>query len=143
MAGHGLGPAEDQRRLLAQTAIDPQFDLGIEDVQERIEVAITRRGEERVDDLPLSHDIRVGLRSALHAPSRAAGELLSRRFGTVESRGDVREWHRKDIVQHEGEPLRRRQRVKHDQEREPDGVGKQRLLLGVNAVVQVTTGSGT
>jgi hypothetical protein len=105
---HGLGAAKDERRLLAQTGIDPELDLGSEHRDECVEVAIARRGEEGVDDLPLSHEIRVGLRGALHAPSRAAGELLSRRFGTVQSRGDVREWHGEDVMQHEGKSLRRR-----------------------------------
>ena len=110
-----------------------RLDLGREDRDERVEVAITRRGEEGVDDLPLLHEIRVGLASAVHAPSRAAGELLSRRLGTVQSRGDVREWHRKDIMQHEGKSLRRRQRVEHHQKCKPNRVGEQRFLLGVDA----------
>ena len=38
-------------------------------------------------------------------------------------------------MQDEREPLRRRQRLEHDQERQADGVGEHRLLLGVEMLV--------
>jgi hypothetical protein len=38
-------------------------------------------------------------------------------------------------VQDEREPLGRRQPLQHDQQRQPDGVGEERLLLGVGPVL--------
>lgn len=38
------------------------------------------------------------------------------------------------VVQHEGEPLGGAQMFEHDQQRQPDRVGEQRLLLRVGAV---------
>jgi hypothetical protein len=38
-------------------------------------------------------------------------------------------------VEHEGEPLGRRQGVQHHQQRQPDPLGQQRLLLGVAAAL--------
>ena len=53
---------KDQRGFLAQhAAVDPQFDAGIEHRDQGAEVAIARGGEERVDDLALSCEVRVRL----------------------------------------------------------------------------------
>ena len=53
----------------------------------------------------------------------------------VDDLGDLVERHAEHVVQHEGEPLGRRQRLEHDEQREADRVGEQRLLLGVGLVV--------
>ena len=37
-------------------------------------------------------------------------------------------------MQHEREPLRRRQRLEHDEQRQADGIGQQRLVLGIDPV---------
>jgi hypothetical protein len=39
-------------------------------------------------------------------------------------------------VQHERRPLRRREGVEHDEQREPDRVGEQRLVLRIDLLVQ-------
>ncbi len=143
MGCHGVSAAKDQRGLLAQdAAVDSQLDVGIEHGEERLEVAIARGSEERVDQLPLSHEIRIGLGEPRTSP-RAAGKLLRGCFGAVEDRGDLRESHAEHVVQHEREPLRRTQRIEHHQQREADGVGDQRLLLGATVSARLTTGSGT
>ena len=54
MPGHGLGAAKNERGSGAQhAAITPELDIGIEHGDERVEVAIARSGEERIDD-PMS-----------------------------------------------------------------------------------------
>jgi hypothetical protein len=39
-------------------------------------------------------------------------------------------------VEDEREPLRRSQRVEDDEQRQPDRVGEQRLVLGIDAVLE-------
>jgi hypothetical protein len=60
-----------------------------------------------------------------------AGQLLGRGWRAVEHRGDFVERDREDVVQHERQPLGRRQRVQHHQQRNADRVGQQRMLLRV------------
>jgi hypothetical protein len=45
-------------------------------------------------------------------------------------------------VEHEREPLRRRQRLEHDEQRQTDGIGEQRLVLGIDPSTRSTSGSG-
>ena len=66
--------------------------------------------------------------------ARPAGELARRLGRAVDDRRDLVERHGEHVVQHEREPLGRRQRLEHDEQREPDRVGQQRLVLGVGAV---------
>jgi hypothetical protein len=40
-------------------------------------------------------------------------------------------------VEHERESLRRRQRLEHDEQRQTDGIGQQRLVLGIDPVRRV------
>ncbi len=50
--------------------------IGVEDGEERLEVAVTRRGQEGVDHLPLALHVDVGDgRLALNAPAGPAGQL--------------------------------------------------------------------
>jgi hypothetical protein len=82
----------------------------------------------------LARQVTVWLRRVPDASPRAAGELLRGGFGAVESGTDVGEWHAEHVVQHEREPLGGSQRVEHHEQREPDRVGEERFLLGVDAV---------
>ncbi len=45
---------------MRRTPVGPQHDIWVEDRDERIEVAMVRRGEERVDHLPLPGEVGVG-----------------------------------------------------------------------------------
>jgi hypothetical protein len=45
---------------MRRSPVGPQHDIGVEDRDERIEVAAVRRGEEGVDYFPLAGDIGVG-----------------------------------------------------------------------------------
>jgi hypothetical protein len=60
--------------------------------------------------------------------------LASRVGRAVEDGADLVEGNREHVVEDVGEPLCRRQRLEHDEQREADGVGEQRLVLGVGAV---------
>ena len=134
--GHGLGAADDARHALGHVAhVGAQHHVGIEDGEEPVEVAVVRGGEEGLDDLALLVEAGVGHDAlALHPAPRAAGQLPRRLGRAVHDRRDVGERHREHVVEHEREPLWRRQGVEHDEHRQPHRVGHERLVLGVGAV---------
>ena len=74
------------------------------------------------------------VRLGAHAPACPAGELARRLRGALDDRRDLVEGHGEDVVQHEREPLRRRQRVQHREQRQADRIGQQRLVLGIDPV---------
>ena len=134
LAGDRLRPAQ-----LGQAArrpeVDPQHHVRVEDGHEPVEVAFACGGEERLHDLALRGQVRVGNRArAADAPPRPARELPRRLRRAVDDGGDLVERHAEDVVEDEGQPLRRRQRLEHDEQRQPDRVGDERLVLGVDAV---------
>ncbi len=92
-------------------------------------------GEKGLDDLALRLHVRVGggVPSA-DPPARAARELPRRRRRAADDRGDVIEGHAEQIVQHECEPLRGREVLEHDEQREPYRVGQDGLLLRIHGV---------
>ena len=68
------GCASQLGHALAMVVADD--DVGIEHGDKRVEIAVTRRGEERVDDCALRLNVCVGCRcSVLHTPSRPARQL--------------------------------------------------------------------
>jgi hypothetical protein len=81
-------------------------------------------------------EVGVGERGrCLHPAAGAARELPRRGWGALDDRRDLIEWHGEDVVEDEGEPLGGSERVEDDEQRQPDRVGEQRLLLGVDAVL--------
>ena len=130
----GTAALEDHRRDAARTAhrqpaagghVDAQDDVGVEHLQERLEVACAGGRQEGVDDLALTAEVGVGpRRRAAHAPPGAARQLPRGLGCAVDDRRDLVEGNGEHVVQHEGEPLGRRQRLEDDQEREADGVGE-------------------
>ena len=133
LPGHGGGSPDQRRRRGAAAAVGAQHDLGVEDGDERVEVTVAGGGEEGVDHLALAAEVGVGHgRVALHPAPGPAGQLAGGVRGAADHRGDVVEGHGEHVVEHEGQPLGRRQRVEHDEEGEADRVGQQRLLLGID-----------
>jgi AcrR family transcriptional regulator len=106
-------------------------DVRVEHRDQRIEVARPRGGQERVHNPALLGQAGVlPERGAAHAPPAAARELPGRVGTSTRDGADLVERHREHVVQDERQPLGRGQRLQHDQEREPDRVGDQRLVLG-------------
>ena len=123
------------RRRGADAAVGSQHDVRVEHRDQRLEVAVAGGGEEGVDDFALAGEIGVGHRGrSLHPAPRAARELPRRGRGAPDDGRDLVERHAEHVVQHEREPLGGRQRLEHDEQREPDRVGQQRLVLGVDPV---------
>jgi hypothetical protein len=78
----------------------------------------------------------------LDSPARPACELLRGGFGAIEQRRDIRERHFEHVVKHERKPLRRGQRVKNDEQREPNRIGEQSFLLRVEVLAECDDGVG-
>lgn len=116
-------------RLFGRTQFDralvgAEDDVGVEDGEQRVEVAVSCGGEEGIDERRLAEPICLtGRGGLLYAGAGSACELTGRGGAALDDRGDLVERDREDVVQDEGNPLGRRERVEHDQEREPDRVG--------------------
>jgi hypothetical protein len=104
----------------------------------------TRGREERVDQLGLPETGR--LATCLLSPdatARATCELAGCRRAASHDRRDLLERHAEHVVQHERDALCWRERGEHDQQRESDRVGEQRLVLGSDPAASLAAGSGT
>ena len=100
-----------------------------------VEVAVARRAARKASTTcRWRPGRRRARRRALDPAAGPAGQLPGRGRGAVQDRGDLLERHGEHVVQHERQPLGRGQRVQHHQQRQPDRVGQQRLVLGVAAV---------
>ena len=109
---------------------DAEDHIGVEDGDQPLEVAVARRREEGVDQLTLLVEARLGVqRRALHTAASSARELTRGVGRAVEDGGDLVEWDAEHVVEHEGEPLARRQRLEHDEQRQADRVCDQHLVL--------------
>src|SRR6202007_294433 len=78
------------RREIGVT-VGAEDDLRVEHLEQTLEVAVARRGEERIDDLALLGEA-LGARLRLdspHAPSGAARKLARCRGGAPGDRGDL------------------------------------------------------
>ena len=103
--------------------IGAEHDVGVEHRQQPLEIAAARSREKCIDDLLLPAEISIRRRRrSLHAAAGAAGELPRRGGRAADDRRDLLEGDGEHIVQHEGEPLGRRQRFQHHQQRRTDGV---------------------
>ncbi len=118
----------------AALAVGAQHDLGVEDGDERVEVAATRRGVERVHHPAPAGAVARGRGRVLHAPAGPARELAGRVGGPLEHHRDLVERHREHVVEDERESLGRAQRLEHHEHREPDGVGELGLVRGIAVV---------
>ena len=143
VAGHLLRATEEQRGGWApRAAVGAQHDIRMQHRDERVEVAVARRREERVDDLALAGRVAVGRRRLPHAPACAAGELARRGRRAGHDQRDLVERHREHVVQDERQPLGRRQGVEHDEQREPDRIGEYGLVLGIDGLGPADDGVG-
>ena len=142
VAGDGLGAADDPRRRGA-AGVAVQHDVGVEHGHQAVEVAGPGGAEEGVDDRPLPGEVGLGRRRRLlHLAPGAAGELAGGGRRLVEDRGDLLERDGEAVVQHEGHPFRRWQGLQHGHQRHADGIGEQRLVLGLHGVGPVDDGVG-
>jgi hypothetical protein len=104
--------------------------LGVEDGEQRREIAFAQRGQIGFDHLPLAREVWLARRAA-HAATGTAGELASGSLALAEDGRDGVERHAEHLVQHERQALGWGERLEHDQQREPDGVGHDRLVLRI------------
>ena len=112
------------------------INVGIEQLEQRVEVPGTGRREERVHELLLAVQVGVGLGvRAPDAPTCPACQLAGRRRRAIDNRRDLLERDPEHVVKNVCKPLRRRQRLEHDEQREPNGVRQHGLLLGPGGLI--------
>jgi hypothetical protein len=113
-------------------AVGTAYDIGGQYGEQGVEVAVTGGGEERLDDTTPLGELGGGhTGDAAHPMPRPAGQLLRCGRGAVENGRDLVEGHGEQVVQHEGDPLGRAQRVEDHEHRAADRVDEHRLMLGV------------
>ncbi len=123
----------DDAWLPGGTELGTLHDIGVEDLDEGVEIGSPRRRVERVDHLPLTREIPIGpgnLRAVDPTP-RSAGELPCGRGVSVDDVGDLVEGQVEHVVQHERQPFCRGEPFEYDKRRQAHRVGQQCLLLGV------------
>jgi hypothetical protein len=104
-------------------AVGPEHDVRVEHREQCLEVTAARRGHEGLDDLPLAGEIRLGQRGrSLYPTASAARELPCRGGRAPDHRSDLLERHGEQVVQHERDPLGRRQRLEHHEQCQADRV---------------------
>ena len=112
-------------------AVGSQNGVGVEHGDERLEVPEARGGQESLDHLLLAAPVAgAHLVAALDAPASPAGQLASRGRRPADDRRDVLERHREEVVEHEGEALRRSERLEQNQQGRANRVGEDRLFFG-------------
>ena len=135
--GDGLRAADQRGHARTRrTAVRSNDDVGVEDGQQAVEVALARGGQERVDDGPLAVEVDVRNGRALDASTGPARELSGRRRRPADDGRDVVERQREHVVEDEGDAFGGRQGVEDDEQGEPDRIAEQRLLLGIEAVLR-------
>jgi hypothetical protein len=100
--------------------IGAQHDLWVEDRHKASEVTGASRRQEGVHDGPLTVETDIG-HGRTPDPATGTARKLARRGGSpANDRCDVVKRHPEHIVQHERDPLSRRERVQDNQQCEPD-----------------------
>ena len=83
--------------------------------------------------------VRVG-RGLVDAAPRPAGQLAGGLRRPLDDRRDLVERHGEHVVQHERQPLGRRQGVQHHEQRHSHRVGQHRLVLGIDFADRIDDG---
>jgi len=73
MAGDSLGSAQGGQRFPARSEIEAENHIWGQHIQERLEVPVTRGGQERVHRLAMRRSVAVGLRRTAYPAAGAAG----------------------------------------------------------------------
>src|ERR687891_2718809 len=98
-------------REAGRAAVRSEHDIGVENGDERVEVALLRGRLESLDDPPLGGQVGVWNRGrTTHAAAGAAGELAGRLGGALHDGRDLLERYGEHVVQNEGQSLGRGQR---------------------------------
>ena len=121
----GVGPPSARR-----------IDVRVEHRQQPGEVAAARSREEGIDGGPLVRPVRIGSLSCSldpDPPAGPAGELAGRGRRAPDDLGNLVEGHGEHVVEDERDALGRCQLLEDHQQGEPDRVGQDGLVLGIDA----------
>ncbi len=106
-----------------RACIGAQYNIGIEDSQQRCEIPTLRGRQKGVHHVPLPRPVSFHPRGpALHTPSRSTRQLPRRRSGPVHERSNLLERQAEHVMQYERHPFRGRQHLKDHEHRDADRV---------------------
>ena len=113
-------------------------DVGVEYLEQCLEVSGPGGSQEGVHQTALLRQFGVRRGDGVaHPAPRTAGELAGGVRRPARDGADLGEGHAEHVMQDEGDPLGRGERVEHDKHRQPDQVGQLdllcRVLLGIVA----------
>lgn len=83
-----------------------------------------------MDQLTMPRGVDVWRGRATDAASGAARELSRRDRRAADDGRDLFEREIEHVMQHEGDPLRRREGIQHDQQGRSDGIGQHDIVFG-------------
>jgi hypothetical protein len=137
LTGHRPRAGEHKTAALGQT-LRAEDGVGVQNGYDSLEVAVPRGGEEGVDNGPLPGEVYIRCGGPVtHPVTGTAGQLPRRGGSALNQRGNLLERHGEEIVQHEREPLVRRQGTDHHLQRKPHGIRHQGLSFRVGGTSSV------
>ena len=129
LVGHRCGAESTLGSGRGGGRVDVERHVGVEQPEQGGQVASPGRGEEGVDHRTLGGHVALGLLfCAAYAPTGPAGQLTGGGRGRAYDRCDLVERHPEEVVEDEGDPLAGLEPVEHDEQRDANGVGEDRLL---------------
>ena len=112
-------------------AVHPEDDLGVQDPHERVEITGPGSRQERIDNATLDRHVRIrAWRTFADAATGATRQLAGGRGRLAHDIGDLVERDGKHVVQDEREAFGGCQGLEHDEQGDPDGIGKDDVVLG-------------
>ena len=138
------GAAQDERCFLAQNAaVDPEFDLRVQALARRASKSPSREAAKNALTTRRSGAPGQGPAPASSARAGARGwRVAARRLRSGRARRCRRTPTPNTSWRTNASRSAGRQRIEHHEQREPDGVGEQRRLLGVDAAGEADYGVG-
>ena len=118
-------------------AICAPDSVWVEQCQQSLEVALAGGGQEGLDDLPAPGQVSVVNGPAAHSGACPACELLGGDGAAPNDAGDLGERHVEHVVQHECDPLSRREAIQHDEQRESHRVRGECFVFRVDTAAWV------
>jgi hypothetical protein len=112
LVGHSTVAADLGRH--PEASIGSANHIGRKQLDQRVQITAACGAEERVDNAVVPGEIDPGdHRCSLNPVPGATGELLARHRGAPDDRRDLIKGYGKQVVEHEGDPLGRREPLQH------------------------------
>lgn len=140
-ASDRVGPAEDGGDPAVALAhleggvVGSEFDIGVEDGDESLEVAGARGAKEGLDNVPVAGEVDGGVVGGAMDPAAAtAGELAGSDGSASDDLRDLVEGDAEDVVEDEGDALGRGEVLKDREHGKANGLGEHRFAFRVDGI---------